>query len=289
MGLFSKVFGKETCVLCGNECGALHRDKVKGGEYVCSECKRKCSKYVRLSEMDQAGVEEHIRYMEWQEKLYSQLFEKATRETFPTGVREMGISFADELGMFAIVERSDPANKICHELFRYDQVDSYERYEEMVDDNGQKKVGEIGIKLKLISPLEANRLSLDQERKGLRAHPYITREIKVVFQKGESSSADYSVNAVAHFDAIFGVHDDETALFSMGGGSTQQKRKQKAGRDLSNLIGGAVNAVMSGADEPDKKLQNRFEEFQSSAAEANTGGMSVYSKRADDAEHQIPK
>lgn len=51
MGLgdfFKKTFGKQACTLCGNECGVMHRTKIKGGEFVCNDCKRKCSMFVRL-------------------------------------------------------------------------------------------------------------------------------------------------------------------------------------------------------------------------------------------------
>ena len=77
MGLgdfFKKTFGKQACTLCGNECGVMHRTKIKGGEFVCNDCKRKCSMFVRLSEMTKEEVSEHIEYMKRQEKLYQTCF-----------------------------------------------------------------------------------------------------------------------------------------------------------------------------------------------------------------------
>ncbi|MBQ9632928.1 MAG: hypothetical protein IJV04_08475 [Lachnospiraceae bacterium] len=198
------------------------------------------------------------------------------------------ISFADEIGMFAILQRSDPENKVFRELIRYDQVGSYERYEETEEENGQTRLRERGIKLHLLSPLDAGHLDADKAKKGLRAHPYIRHEIKVVFAKADKGGADYTINAIAHFDHIFGAHDNDTALFSFKG-SKQQQRNFAAQKDLSDLIGGAIKAARSGQAEPDEALAAQFEKTQASMASANTGGMSVYSKRADDAEHQVSR
>ena len=34
MGLFSK----ESCILCGNEVGAMNRTKLNNGTFICSDC-----------------------------------------------------------------------------------------------------------------------------------------------------------------------------------------------------------------------------------------------------------
>ena len=289
MGLFQKVFGKETCTLCGNECGMMHRTKINGGEYVCSECARQCSKYVRLSEMDKQQVEGHIEYMKRQEKLYQELFVDAKRDTYPSPVTKQGISFADELGMFTIVERSDPTNKVNHELFRYDQVAHYERYVETEKSSEAGKPDvfkEDGVKIRLLNPRDNVGLDMDKSRKGLRAHPYIKHEIKIVFRTSERDT-DYSDNAVHHFDYIFGVHDDETALFSFRGSKNQQ-REFKAQVDIAKTALGAFKAVKDGTlNEDNEALKEQFSAMQQSTAEAQTGGMSIYTQRADEAEEKI--
>lgn len=289
MGLFQKVFGKEVCTLCGNECGMMHRTKIKGGEYVCSDCARQCSKYVRLSELDKQQVMGHIEYMKRQEKLYSEFFVNAKRDTFPSPVTKQGISFADELGMFTIMERSDPQNKINHELFRYDQVASYERYVETEKSTEAGKPDvfkEAGVKIRLLNPLDNVGMDMNKAKKGLRPHPYIKYEIKVVFSTSERDT-DYTNNAVHHFDYIFGVHDDESALFSLKGSKNKQ-REFKAQMDIAKTIGGAIKAAKDGTlNEDNEELKEQFASMQESSAEAQTGGMSVYSKRADEAEEKI--
>ena len=289
MGLFQKVFGKESCTLCGNECGMMHRTKIKGGEYVCSDCVRQCSKYVRISEMDKQQVAGHIEYMKRQEKLYEELFVNAKRDTYPSPVTKQGISFADELGMFTIVERSDPQNKVNHELFRYDQVASYERYveTEKAAEAGKPDVfKERGVKIRLLNKFDNVSMDMDKAKKGLRPHPYIRQEIKVVFSTSERDT-DYTDNAVYHFDHIFGVHDNESALFSFKGSKNQQ-REFKAQVDIAKTALGAFKAIKNGTlNEENEALKEQFGEMQQSTAEAQTGGMSIYTQRADEAEEKV--
>lgn len=116
----------------------MHRTKIRGDEYVCNDCKRKCSKFVRLSELTKDRVSEHIEYMRRQEKLYQECFANAKRDTYPSAFRKQAISFADEVGMFEIMDRDTSQKKEYHELFRYDQVLSYEKY---VDTEKNTEVG----------------------------------------------------------------------------------------------------------------------------------------------------
>lgn len=94
MGLgdfFKEKLGKQVCALCGSECGMMHRTKIKGGEFVCNDCKRKCSKYVRLSELTKDEVIGHIEYMRRQEKLYQACFADAKRDTYPSAFKKQAI------------------------------------------------------------------------------------------------------------------------------------------------------------------------------------------------------
>ena len=288
MGLFQNLFGKKNCTLCGSECGVMHRTKIKGGEFVCSECVKKCSAFVRVSEMDKAEVENHIAYMERQEKLYQEKFSKARLETFPTGVSKQGIQFADELGMFTIVDRDNAARKVNHELFRYDQVMSYERYEEREKptEAGKPEVfKERGLKLRLVGAMDRIDSNSDMGKKGLRPHPYVKREIKVVFNTKESDT-DYTTNAVAHFNAIFGVHDDEKGLFGFGM-STKEKRDLAGAVAFAKTAAAAVNAAKEGEDSLTDEKKAELEKNLNTMENAQTGGLAEYTRRANAAEESI--
>ena len=290
MGLvdfFKNKFGKQVCTLCGNECGVMHRDKIKGGEYVCSDCKRKCSKYVRISEMDKAGVEGHIEYMNRQEKLYQECFADAKRDTYPSAFRKQAISFADDIGMFEIMDRNNSQNKENHELFRYDQVLSYEKYveKEKPTEPGKPEVfKESGVKIRLVGVQDHIENDQDKAKKGLRAHPYVKREIKVVFHTSESET-DYTDNAVAHFDHIFGVHDDEHGLFSFGM-NKKEKRDLMAGVAAVKTAMDAVKVAKDGEESLTDEKKAEIMENMNAISDAQTGGLAEYTRRADAAEEK---
>ncbi len=65
-------------------------------------------------------------------------------------------------------------------------------------------------------------------------NPYIKQPITLCFSKSESefNKRNYTVNVIQHFDHIFGVHDDQTALFSLRG-SKDQQRQMKAAVDMN--------------------------------------------------------
>ena len=48
---FKKTFGKQTCAFCGKEVGMMSRDKIKNDEFICSDCKRTCSRFIQVYRM----------------------------------------------------------------------------------------------------------------------------------------------------------------------------------------------------------------------------------------------
>lgn len=289
MGLFQNLFGKKTCALCGAECGVMHRDKIKNKEYVCSDCARKCSAFVRLSEMDKAEVENHIAYMERQEKLYQEVFSKAQKhECYPSAVTKQGIQFADECGMLTILDRDNSKRKVNHELIRYDQIASYERYEERekASEAGKPDVfKERGVKLRLVNAMDRIDDTSPMGKKGLRPHPYIKREIKVVFNTKESDT-DYTDNCVAHLDYIFGVHDDEHGLFSFGM-NKKEKRDLMGAVAFAKTAAEAVKVAKNGEESLTDEKKAEIEQNMNAMADAQTGGLAEYTRRANKAEESI--
>lgn len=290
MGFFSNIFGKKTCTLCGSECGVMHRSKIKGGEFVCNMCARKCSRFVRLSEMTKEEIEGHIEYMKRQEKLYNEAFVDAKRETYPTAVTKQGISFADEIGMFEIMDRNNSDHKENHELFRYDQVLGYERYVEKDPpaEPGKPEIfKEAGVKIRLAGA--ADHIETDQQlvNKGIRPHPYVKREIKVVFSTSEKDT-DYTDNAIGHFDYIFGVHDDEHGLFSFGM-NKKEKRDLMAGVAAVKTAMAAAKVAKEGEDSLTDEKKAEIQENLNKISDAQTGGLAEYTRRADAAEDKAWK
>ena len=60
MGLFSK----EKCFICGKEAGTLNRVKIKSGEFICMDCRRKCHPFVHIAYLTEEQVEAQIEEME---------------------------------------------------------------------------------------------------------------------------------------------------------------------------------------------------------------------------------
>ena len=288
MGFFKNIFGKKTCALCGKECGVMHRSKIKNKEFICSECGNLCSKYIRLSELTLDEIKGHIEYMKRQNRLFEEVYSKeGKKSTYPSTLNDMGIEFCDELGMFRIVYRSDTSRGKMKELFRYDQVASYEEY---VDETPATEPGKqpefkgCGLKIKLLGG-NMSRVNTDN-KKGLRPHPYIKQELKICFSKNNRSDIQYAHNAKQHFDYIFGVHDDERGLFGFGR-SKAEKREDAAAIGMAAAFGTAFKAATKGEESITDEEKERLREGIDALNDAATGGMAVYTRRADEAEQRI--
>lgn len=291
MGLgdfFKNIFGKKNCALCGKECGMMHRSKIKNKEFLCSDCGNLCSKYIRLSELTLDEIKGHIEYMKRQNRLYEEVYSKeGKKSTYPSTVKEMGIEFCDDFGMFRIVYRSDASRGKLKELFRYDQVASYEEYLEETPATEQGKnpeFKECGLKIKLLGG-NMSKVNTDN-KKGLRPHPYIKHEIKVCFSKKDRSDLQYAHNAKCKFDYIFGVHDDERGLFGFGR-SKAEKREDAAAIGMAAAFGTAFKAATKGEEAITEADKEKLKEGINAINDAATGGMAVYTRRADDAEARI--
>ena len=268
MGLFGKLFSKEACAFCGKEVGAMHRSKLKGGEYACNECAAKCSEFVRLSEMDKAAVEEHIRFMEKRNGIYDKLFNGKPQDTYFNNRRNYGLAFCDELGMVAIINFKNRRQNT--EVLRYDEIASYEPYYEKTAEDGKEVFKEM--------------MNDDAVKRGMRQHPYITRDLRLCFRTDEKER-DYADNAAAQLDTIFGVSDGKRGLFQFGP-TREEKRQIEAGARMAGMLGSVIKGAVTG-DADEEKLAQQFNDAGAAADAANTGGLSKYTKAADAAEAQV--
>lgn len=290
MGFFSNIFGKKICAVCGKECGMMSRTKIKEKQFVCNDCGNKCSKYVRLSEFTLDDLKGHMEYMERMKRLYDEVFCNPANKmnNYPSTVNtnNMGIKFCDELGMLYIVDKTSGRGKMP-ELIRYDQIATYKEYleETPAQEAGKEPTfKEGGLRIKLVGERDVNPTD---NKKGLRPHPYIKRELTICFSKKDKREASYAENAKAHLDYIFGVNDDQKGLLNFGM-SKSEKRDLMGAVGMVKAMGTVVKAAANGGedsltDEQKAELQNNF----NAVADAQSGGLAVYSRRADDAEARI--
>lgn len=277
-----KTFGKQECAFCGNEVGMLKRDKIKGGEFICHDCRRTCSRYIQVYRLTKDELLGHMEAMKRQNKLYEMLEGKANTSVPSAGNLE-AIEFYDDYGMFRIRDR-DKDGRYPMEFIRYDQVASYERYleEGEPDEPGKPKVfGEWGVDITLVGADEL----LEGELKGRRAHPYINETLRVRINDRDKHIGELEVNQIiSHFDYIFGVNDNTRGLFSFGL-TKQQKREGEALKAVGGMFKEAIKAARTG--EVSEDAEAKVADAMSKVDDAATSGLAKYSRLADEAEAKI--
>ncbi len=291
MGLgdfFKNIFGKKTCAFCSGECGVMSRTKIKGDEYICSKCDDMCSNFIRKSRFTKPELEGHMEYMKRLDRIYKEVILPNVQKhnSYPSATQRQGIEFFDDFGMFRIMDGSrDNKDRYPTELFRYDQVASYEPYYEEAEpeEAGKPKVfHEGGIIIRLVGAQD----DTTKMQKGLRAHPYIIEEIKVCFATNDREKENYLryvENAIHHFDYIFGV--ESKALFSFGM-SKQEKRDLKAAVAFTKTAFDVVKVAKNGGEISEEKKAEIMENMHD-IEDAQTGGLAQYTRAADAAEAKI--
>ena len=164
---------------------------------------------------------------------------------------------------------------------------SYEPYYEEAEpeEDGKPKVfHEGGIIIRLVGAQD----DTTKMKKGLRAHPYITEEIKVCFATDDREKENYlkyAENAIWHFNYIFGVSDNQRGLFGIGM-SENEKRDLKAAVAFTKTAFDAVKIAKNGGEITDEKKAEIMENM-NAIDDAQTGGLAVYTRAADAAEAKI--
>lgn len=276
------TFGKQPCAFCGNEVGMLKRSKIKNKEFICNDCKRTCSRFIQVYRMTKDELLGHMEYMKRQERLYNEVLGEPSR-VVPSASSEQSIEFYDDFGMFRIRD-DDYDGRYTKELFRYDQVAKYEPFcrESEPEEPGKPKVfEECGV---IISLVGADCDMADAGR-GRRAHPYITDEIEVVVNKRNKHIGELDVShIVSHFDYIFGVGDNQRALFQFGP-TTQQRRQGEAIKAVGGVFAAAVRAAKDG--EVSEEAAAQVADAMNKVDDAATSGLAKYTRLADEAEAKI--
>ena len=274
---FKKRFGKQICAFCGQEVGMLKRDKIRNDEFICSDCRRTCSRFIQVYRLTKDELLGHMEYMKRQGKLVENI-SQLRGYPIPSASKQ-GIIFYDEVGMFRVYNH-EKDDKYPMEMIRYDQVAKYEPYcieTEPTEPGKAKEFKEGGVKITLVG----GQTDLSRMPKGLRAHPYITGEITIQLDKNNMT---YVENIIHHFDGIFGIHDDKKGMFSFGP-TKQQKREGEALKAMGSMFGAAIKAPKDG--EVSEDAAAKVADAMNKVDDAATGGLAKYSRLADEAESKI--
>ncbi|MBR3934780.1 MAG: hypothetical protein IKJ68_12860 [Clostridia bacterium] len=268
----------------------MSRTKIKGDEYICSKCDDMCSKYIRKSRFTKEELQGHMEYMKRSDRIFKEVIGGFTKgDCIPYPNNRQTFQFFDDHGMFIIRDGSrDKDERYPIELFRYDQLASYEPYFEDRDPRESGKPREFvegGVKLTFVGGLD----NPNDIRKGSMGHPYITDPIKVCMAKTDREREDnlkYVDNIMAHFDHVFGVHDSQRGLFQFGM-TKEEKRNLKAGVAFVNTFVDAVKAAKQGEELLTEEKKAEIQANMNAMNDANTGGLSVYTRRADETEAKL--
>lgn len=282
MGLFSK----EECVCCGNKVGFFSRKRLVNKEgYICKDCEKKCSPLVNVGRFTKKDIEEHIKYMENQNKLFEEKFEKIEKDKKQRFVCvETGVEFADEIAMFRYL--SPQANKkVYKELFRYDQIKSYEPYmTSNTNSQNGKKYSEVGIIIKLYNSWTPDNKQFADNRS---YHPYV-EEIKVPRHRNVD---DYNSDPMLDYlDKLFGKYEDRSLIGGIKSsfiGTNKQREQMKVAGEGLKALGSLAKSKISKNEEDKKKAKENVDKLKEDAADLVTGNRASYTKIANAIENQV--
>lgn len=283
MGFFSNLFGKKECSFCHNQVGVLKRDAlVNKTGFICKDCSKQCSALINLGRFTKEEIDEHIKYMQDQNKLYEQAFEPvADKQRFVCV--ETGVEFADEIAMFRYI--SPKANKKTYkELFRYDQIKSYEPYTVNNTSQDGKKYSEVGVIIKLNCSFEP----ADKQFAGNRSfHPYVS-EIKVPRHKNvDSFDSDLLID---YLDKLFGRYEDRSVLGGIKSsliGTNKERQQMKVASEGLKALGSLAKSKITGNEQDAENAQNNLTNFKDDALDLATGNKASYTKTANAVEEKI--
>ena len=278
MGFFKNLFSKQKCELCGKEVGALSRVKLKDGTYICSDCRKDTSAFIKISKLTLDEVKKHIEYMKKQNEFYEAKFATLKDKDVVRCVKVgyAGVVFADSLGMFEIIN-TETKKKNYKELFRYDQIKDYEVYAKANTGTGenQKKYAETGIKIIMDSAEDEGNFAANEEQKR-RLHPYAEEFILPVARNVDNKDGGM---IKYHLNEIFG-RPNETLV-----GSIKEKftgtGHEKAGYQAAN---DAVSALASLAKGDKKGAKEKMNDAINSGMAFLSENKTEYAKKADKAE-----
>lgn len=282
MGLFSK----EPCAFCDNKVGFFSRKRLVNKEgYICKECEKKCSALINVGRFTKSDIEEHIKYMETQNKIFEEAFEeldKSKKERFVCV--ETGVEFAPDIAMFRYL--SPACNKrINKELFRIDQIKSYEPYTVAnTNSQGGKKYSEVGVKIKLYCSWEPS----EKQFAGNRSyHPYVS-ELTVPRHKNVD---DFSNDPLMKYlDKLFGRYEDTSLVGGIKSsimGTNKERQQMKVANEGLKALGSLAKAKITGNEEDAEKAKANMDTLKNDAADLATGNRATYTKVANDVEDQI--
>lgn len=284
MGIFDFLKAK-TCTFCGGKTSLFTGITLADKAVICKDCRNKCSAFVKLQPLTQEEVKAHMEYMARQNELATQVFDKVT--TRRSGITQH-LLLADELAMFKVVTGESKKHTV-QEVFRYDQIKSYEPFltehkKAGADDNCA--YDEAGVKLILFcSNRKLVQNPLDVADPSPSTHPWV-REIKLVVDKqvqnsGVNSAKSRIRDVIRDLDKIFGV-PVKRSIFSAF--DSKEKMELQAAVQVVRGLGKMAKAAVKKED-----ISEGAELSKDGLLDFITKNRSKYTRLANAAEAQLTR
>lgn len=120
MGLFSK----EACAFCGKEVGLMHRSKMQGGDYICTECKYLTHPFIRIDKVNKEKAQEIMDEVARDEAYFQTVnWDKVTRHSIS---KSYVFYYSMQTGEFAFYVPETEKYK-NHPVFKMAMVRPYDR------------------------------------------------------------------------------------------------------------------------------------------------------------------
>ena len=172
------MFGKYVCNNCGKEYKKKSMAKDKSGNYTCVNCRKLLSRYFPgCFKSTTEQISENIALMKKHREIYENVFLR-DEELIVIKNENLGIMISEKLGLFKVIddEWAEYNRESDCELFRFDQINRYEVYEENKKDVfiGGETFVECGVRIYMNSEREPER---DRYRPApnQKKHPYLNR------------------------------------------------------------------------------------------------------------------
>ena len=247
--------------------------------------RKKCSSLINVGRFTKTQIDEHIQYMEKQNKIYEETFESIDKKQKQRFVCvETGVEFVDEIAMFRYVSPS--ANKkVYKELFRYDQIKSYEPYTiSNTNSENEKAYSEVGVIIKLYCSWDPADKQFAENRS---YHPYV-EELKVPRHKNVD---DYNSDPmIDYLDKLFGRYEDNSLVGGIKSsfiGTNKERQQIKFASEGLKALGSLAKSKITGNEEDIEKAKSNMDTLKDDALNIVTENRAKYTKIANDVEDKI--
>ncbi len=214
------MFGKKVCFYCSGKDKKVNMAQSKDGHYLCPDCRGKLGRfYPGCFIQPKDDVIRHLKEMEKMRKVYEEVFLK-DEDLITIKNGKLGIFISEKYGLFKIIDEewAEFNAESEFELFRFDQINRYELFNEHRENvyinNGA--FIQCGIRIYMNSTLKKayNRYKIAENQK---THDYIS-----VIEVLTASEESLDPKTISEFDGMKAAYEIEGVLKKIMGETKEE-------------------------------------------------------------------